>query len=82
MVAAVASCAPSSSGTVRAHLTVFRCTQAREQDVLAQVTNKLAHIIPANNLTVQVIKDDWMGAAHLGTPSSTPSRSVAPWYHP
>lgn len=55
------------------HVRVRR--DAREQDVLAQVTNKLAHIIPANNLTVQVIKDDWMATAQLGTPASTPSRT-------
>lgn len=37
-----------------------RCRRdANEQAVLAQVANKLAHIVSPRNLTVQIIKDDW-----------------------
>ena len=36
--------------------------------VNAQVNNKLAHILPPRNLTVQVVKDDWMAAAMPVTP--------------
>eukprot|EP00039_Didymoeca_costata_P010023 m.134002 g.134002 ORF g.134002 m.134002 type:complete len:351 (+) comp14683_c0_seq4:279-1331(+) len=43
------------------HVRVRR--DADEQAVLAQVTNKLANLIPARNLTVQIIKDDWIISA-------------------
>jgi len=46
------------------HVRVRR--DANEQAVLAQVTNKLAHLIPPRNLTVQVLKDDWIISATPG----------------
>eukprot|EP00038_Savillea_parva_P031752 m.90134 g.90134 ORF g.90134 m.90134 type:complete len:343 (+) comp9842_c0_seq2:293-1321(+) len=48
------------------HVRVRR--DANTQAVLAQVSNKLAHIIAPRNLTVQVVKDDWMQSAIPVTP--------------
>jgi len=44
------------AGTI--HVRVRR--DANEQVILAQVANKLAHLINPKNLAVQIIKDDWM----------------------
>eukprot|EP00037_Helgoeca_nana_P009282 m.81558 g.81558 ORF g.81558 m.81558 type:complete len:345 (-) comp19478_c0_seq2:22-1056(-) len=56
------------------HVRVRR--DANSQTVLAQVSNKLAHLIAPRNLTVQVVKDDWMQAAIPVTPGyhSAPDR--------
>jgi zinc transporter 6 len=48
------------------HVRVRR--DADEQAVLAQVANKLAHLVPPRNLTIQIVKDDWII-------NSTPIRS-------
>mmetsp|Transcript_31139 Transcript_31139/g.81621 ORF Transcript_31139/g.81621 Transcript_31139/m.81621 type:complete len:351 (+) Transcript_31139:319-1371(+) len=48
------------------HVRVRR--DADSQAVLAQVHNKMAHLVAPRNLTVQVVKDDWMQAAIPVTP--------------
>eukprot|EP00041_Stephanoeca_diplocostata_P004720 m.49260 g.49260 ORF g.49260 m.49260 type:complete len:366 (+) comp15310_c0_seq1:188-1285(+) len=54
-------------GQVAGSLCVRVRRDANEQMVLAHVTNKLAHLVSPNDLTVQTVKDDWIHA-----PASTP----------
>eukprot|EP00035_Acanthoeca_spectabilis_P030802 m.11037 g.11037 ORF g.11037 m.11037 type:complete len:350 (-) comp4386_c0_seq1:80-1129(-) len=56
------------------HVRVRR--DANTQAILAQVSNKLAHLILSRNLTVQVVKDDWMQTAIPVTPGGF--QSIAP----
>lgn len=48
-----------SAGELAGSLHVRVRRDANEQAVLAQVANKLAHLVPPRNLTVQIVKDDW-----------------------
>ena len=48
-----------SAGELAGSLHVRVRRDANEQAVLAQVANKLAHLVPPKNLTVQIVKDDW-----------------------
>ena len=60
-----------SPGEIAGSLHVRVRRDADEQAVLAQVANKLAHLVPPRNLTVQIVKDDWIINA---TPSSITMR--------
>eukprot|EP00040_Diaphanoeca_grandis_P016508 m.85188 g.85188 ORF g.85188 m.85188 type:complete len:348 (-) comp25844_c0_seq1:31-1074(-) len=65
------------AGTI--HVRVRR--DANEQIILAQVANKLAHLIKPSNLAVQIVKDDWMSSTMPMSPRPfdllTPSRECS-----